>query len=89
MTYGTLVMGAIALVRGDSFVPEWTMSYIEKRWDHILSVIAFARTSPFGRIGGKAAYSNSAVPAVALTISYGMRVAVWRHERGGGLLAMY
>ncbi|CDK95977.1 Permease of the drug/metabolite transporter (DMT) superfamily [Klebsiella pneumoniae IS33] len=28
MLYGTLVMGAIALLRGDNFMPEWTVSYL-------------------------------------------------------------
>lgn len=28
MLYGTLVMGCIALFRGDSFAPQWTMSYM-------------------------------------------------------------
>jgi drug/metabolite transporter (DMT)-like permease len=28
MLYGTLVMGAIALVRGDNFMPQWTLSYM-------------------------------------------------------------
>ncbi len=73
MLYGTLVMGAIALVRGDDFTPQWTLSYMGALLYLALfgSVIAFgAYFTLVGRIGaGKAAYSTLLFPLVALTIS--------------------
>ena len=71
MLYGTLVMGAIALLRGDIFA----------RMDRQLSgrpalpalfgsVIAFGAYFTRGRIGAsKAAYSTLLFPLVALSIS--------------------
>ena len=59
MLYGTVVMGLIALFRGDSFMPEWTVSYMGALLYLALfgSVIAFgAYFTLVGRIGpGKAA----------------------------------
>lgn len=54
MLYGTLVMGCIALFRGDSFAPEWTISYIGALLYLAVfgSVIAFgAYFTLVGRIG--------------------------------------
>ncbi|MBV8044889.1 EamA family transporter [Pluralibacter sp.] len=73
MLYGTLVMGVIALVRGDSFMPQWTVSYLGALLYLALfgSVIAFgAYFTLVGRIGpANAAYSTLLFPLVALTIS--------------------
>jgi len=73
MLYGTLIMGCIALVRGDSFVPEWTVSYLGALVYLALfgSVIGFGvYFSLVGRIGpSNAAYSTLLFPLVALTIS--------------------
>lgn len=78
MLYGTLVMGAIALVRGDNFAPQWTLSYMGALLYLAVfgSVIAFgAYFTLVGRIGaGKAAYSTLLFPLVALTISTFMKV---------------
>ncbi len=69
MLYGTLVMGAIALLRGDNFMPEWTVSYLGALLYLALfgSVIAFgAYFTLVGRIGAsKAAYSTLLFPLVA------------------------
>ena len=90
MTYGTLVIGAIALVRGDSFVPEWTMSYIGALLYLAIfgSVIAFgAYFTLVGRIGaGKAAYSTLLFPLVALSISTVYEGYVWHMNAVAGLL---
>lgn len=73
MTWGTLVMGAIAWFRGDSFTPLWTTSYLGALLYLALfgSVIGFgAYFTLIGRIGpGKAAYSTLLFPLVALTLS--------------------
>ena len=47
MLYGTLVIGAIAFVRGDNFAPQWTLSYMGALLYLALfgSVIAFAALS--------------------------------------------
>ncbi|HBT3045198.1 TPA: EamA family transporter, partial [Klebsiella aerogenes] len=70
MFYGTLVMGAIALLRGDNFTPQWTWSYMGALLYLALfgSVIAFgAYFTLVGRIGAsKAAYSTLLFPLVAL-----------------------
>nr|VUD31940.1 drug/metabolite transporter permease [Raoultella sp. NCTC 9187] len=67
MLYGTLVMGAIALIRGDDFSPHWTLSYMGALLYLALfgSVIAFgAYFTLVGRIGAsKAAYSTLLFPA--------------------------
>ncbi|HDR2793513.1 MULTISPECIES: DMT family transporter [Enterobacter] len=90
MLYGTLVMGCIALIRGDSFAPEWTVSYIGALLYLALfgSVIAFgAYFTLVGRIGaGKAAYSTLLFPLVALSISTVYEGYVWHVNGIIGLL---
>ncbi|MDY1035662.1 DMT family transporter [Lelliottia sp. CFBP8978] len=90
MLYGTLVMGAIALIRGDNFMPEWTVSYIGALLYLAIfgSVIAFgAYFTLVGRIGaGKAAYSTLLFPLVALTISTMYEGYVWHMNSVAGLL---
>ena len=90
MLYGTLVMGVIALARGDSFVPEWTVSYLGALLYLALfgSVIAFgAYFTLVGRIGpGKAAYSTLLFPLVALSISTVYEGYVWQMNGVLGLL---
>lgn len=85
MLYGTLVMGAIALLRGDNFMPEWTVSYLGALLYLALfgSVIAFgAYFTLVGRIGAsKAAYSTLLFPLVALSISTVYEGYVW-HSSG-------
>ncbi|ENJ8540369.1 TPA: EamA family transporter [Raoultella planticola] len=89
MLYGTLVMGAIALVRGDNFTPQWTLSYMGALLYLALfgSVIAFgAYFTLVGRIGaGKAAYSTLLFPLVALTISTFYEGYVWHSNAVTGL----
>ncbi|WP_407284265.1 DMT family transporter [Raoultella ornithinolytica] len=89
MLYGTLVMGAIALVRGDDFPPQWTLSYMGALLYLALfgSVIAFgAYFTLVGRIGaGKAAYSTLLFPLVALTISTFYEGYVWHSNAVIGL----
>ena len=90
MLYGTLVMGAIAVIRGDNFMPEWTVSYIGALLYLALfgSVIAFgAYFNLVGRIGaGKAAYSTLLFPIVALSISTVYEGYVWHMNAVMGLL---
>ncbi|EJG2381353.1 DMT family transporter [Raoultella ornithinolytica] len=89
MLYGTLVMGGIALVRGDDFTPQWTLSYMGALLYLALfgSVIAFgAYFTLVGRIGaGKAAYSTLLFPLVALTISTFYEGYVWHSNAVIGL----
>ena len=81
MLYGTLVMGAIALLRGDNFMPEWTVSYLGALLYLALfgSVVAFgAYFTLVGRIGAsKAAYSTLLFPLVALSISTVYEGYIW------------
>ncbi|WP_308563362.1 EamA family transporter [uncultured Klebsiella sp.] len=90
MLYGTLVMGAIALVRGDDFSPQWTLSYMGALLYLALfgSVIAFAAYfTLLGRIGAsKAAYSTLLFPLVALSISTFYEGYVWHHNAVIGLV---
>ena len=90
MLYGTLVMGAIALIRGDSFIPQWTVSYMGALLYLALfgSVIAFgAYFTLVGRIGaGKAAYSTLLFPLVALSFSTVYEGYVWHANGIAGLL---
>lgn len=90
MLYGTLVMGAIALIRGDSFTPLWTVSYMGALLYLALfgSVIAFgAYFTLVGRIGaGKAAYSTLLFPLVALSFSTLYEGYVWHANAIVGLL---
>ncbi|MGK0738398.1 DMT family transporter [Yokenella regensburgei] len=89
MLYGTIVMGAIALVRGDSFMPEFTISYMGALFYLALfgSVIAFgAYFTLVGRIGASnAAYSTLLFPLVALTISTFYEGYVWHINAVAGL----
>ena len=90
MTYGTLVMGAIALIRGDHFTPEWTVSYMGALLYLAIfgSVIAFgAYFTLVGRIGaGKAAYSTLLFPLVALSISTIYEGYVWHMNGIAGIV---
>lgn len=89
MLYGTIVMGAIALARGDSFMPEFTISYMGALFYLALfgSVIAFgAYFTLVGRIGASnAAYSTLLFPLVALTISTFYEGYVWHINAVAGL----
>ena len=89
MLYGTLVMGAIALLRGDNFMPEWTVSYLGALLYLALfgSVVAFgAYFTLVGRIGAsKAAYSTLLFPLVALSISTVFEGYVWHSNAVIGL----
>lgn len=73
MLYGTLIIGAIALLRGDNFTPQWTTRYLGALFYLAIfgSVIAFgAYFTLVGRIGASnAAYSTLLFPLVALTLS--------------------
>lgn len=73
MLYGTLIMGSIALARGDSFMPELTARYLGALGYLAIfgSVIGFgAYFKLVGRIGAsQAAYSTLLFPLVALTMS--------------------
>ncbi len=90
MLYGTLIMGAIALIRGDDFTPEWTLSYLGALVYLALfgSVIAFgAYFTLIGRIGASnAAYSTLLFPLVALTISTLFEGYVWHMNAVFGLV---
>jgi drug/metabolite transporter (DMT)-like permease len=90
MLYGTLVMGAIALIRGDDFTPVWSVSYMGALLYLALfgSVIAFgAYFTLVGRIGaGKAAYSTLLFPLVALSFSTVYEGYVWHSNGIAGLL---
>lgn len=89
MFYGTVVMGIIALLRGDSFRPEWTLSYLGALVYLALfgSVIAFAAYFTLvRRIGpASAAYSTLLFPLVALTISTFYEGFVWHANAVAGL----
>jgi len=89
MLYGTLVMGMIALIRGDNFMPEFTFSYMGALLYLALfgSVIAFgAYFTLVGRIGpANAAYSTLLFPLVALTISTFFEGYVWHANAVFGL----
>ncbi|MFY2736002.1 DMT family transporter [Pseudocitrobacter faecalis] len=73
MLYGTLMIGGLALLRGDNFTPQWTISYLGALFYLAIfgSVIAFgAYFTLVGRIGASnAAYSTLLFPLVALTLS--------------------
>ena len=83
------VVGAIALLRGDNFMPEWTVSYLGALLYLALfgSVIAFgAYFTLVGRIGAsKAAYSTLLFPLVALSISTVYEGYVWHSSAVIGL----
>jgi len=90
MLYGTLIMGGIALVRGDNFTPEWTFSYLGALVYLAIfgSVIAFgAYFTLVGRIGASnAAYSTLLFPLVALSFSTLYEGYVWHVNGIIGLL---
>jgi drug/metabolite transporter (DMT)-like permease len=90
MLYGTLIMGAIGLLRGDDFTPQWTTSYLGALVYLALfgSVIGFgAYFTLVGRIGpSKAAYSTLLFPLVALSISTFYEGYVWHLNAIAGLL---
>ena len=79
----------IALLRGDNFMPEWTVSYLGALLYLALfgSVIAFgAYFTLVGRIGAsKAAYSTLLFPLVALSISTVYEGYVWHSNAVIGL----
>lgn len=90
MLYGTLMMGAIALARGDSFTVDWTLNYLGALLYLALfgSVIAFGvYFTLVGRIGpAKAAYSALLFPLIALAISTFYEGYVWHASARVGLL---
>lgn len=90
MLYGTLLIAAIAVMRGDSFTPQWTFSYLSALLYLAIfgSVIAFgAYFTLVGRIGpSKAAYSTLLFPLVALTLSTLYEGYVWQANAVAGLV---
>ena len=90
MLYGTVLIATIALVRGDSFTPQWTFSYLSALLYLAIfgSVIAFgAYFTLVGRIGpSKAAYSTLLFPLVALTLSTLYEGYVWQVNAIVGLV---
>lgn len=89
MFYGALIMAAVALVRGDSFMPEITARYLGSLLYLAIfgSVIAFgAYFTLVGRIGaGQAAYSTLLFPLVALSLSTFYEGYVWHGNAVIGL----
>lgn len=81
MLYGTLIMGVLALARGDSFMPELTLRYLGALFYLAIfgSVIAFGvYFTLVARMGAsKAAYSTLLFPLVALTLSTFYEGYVW------------
>lgn len=90
MFYGTLIMGAVAVARGDSFIPEMTVRYLGSLFYLAIfgSVIAFgAYFTLVGRIGaGQAAYSTLLFPLVALSLSTFYEGYVWHSNAVVGLV---
>lgn len=90
MFYGTIIMGVLALVRGDSFMPEFTLRYLGSLFYLAIfgSVIAFgAYFTLVGRIGsGPAAYSTLLFPLVALSLSTIYEGYVWHSNAIIGLI---
>ncbi|EPG4958656.1 TPA: DMT family transporter [Citrobacter amalonaticus] len=90
MLYGTLLIATIALLRGDSFTPQWTFSYIGALLYLAVfgSVIAFgAYFTLVGRIGASnAAYSTLLFPLVALSFSTVYEGYSWQVNAVAGLL---
>lgn len=90
MFYGTIIMGVLALVRGDSFMPELTLRYLSSLFYLAIfgSVIAFgAYFTLVGRIGsGPAAYSTLLFPLVALSLSTIYEGYVWHSNAIIGLI---
>lgn len=89
MLYGTLLIAIIALLRGDNFMPQWTVSYLGALLYLAVfgSVIAFgAYFTLVGRIGpGNAAYSTLLFPLVSLSISTFYEGYVWQMNAVVGL----
>ncbi|MBC0855599.1 DMT family transporter [Pantoea stewartii] len=90
MFYGALVMGLIAIIRGASFSPQWTFTYLGALLYLAVfgSVIAFwayftliKRTS-----AGKAAYTTLMFPLVALSFSTLFEGYTWQSHSVAGLL---
>ncbi|WP_413498362.1 DMT family transporter [Buttiauxella gaviniae] len=90
MFYGTVIMGVLALVRGDSFMPEFTLRYLGSLFYLAIfgSVIAFgAYFTLVGRIGAsQAAYSTLLFPLVALSLSTVYEGYVWHSNAIIGLI---
>lgn len=90
MFYGAAIMAAIALIRGDSFMPEFTARYLGSLFYLAIfgSVIAFgAYFTLVGRIGaGPAAYSTLLFPLVALSLSTVYEGYVWHVNAVAGLM---
>lgn len=90
MFYGTIIMGVLALARGDSFMPEFTLRYLGSLFYLAIfgSVIAFgAYFTLVGRIGsGPAAYSTLLFPLVALSLSTIYEGYVWHSNAIIGLV---
>ncbi|HKM96160.1 MAG TPA: DMT family transporter [Buttiauxella sp.] len=90
MFYGTVIMGVLALLRGDSFMPEFTLRYLGSLFYLAIfgSVIAFgAYFTLVGRIGAsQAAYSTLLFPLVALSLSTIYEDYVWHSNAIIGLV---
>lgn len=90
MLYGTLLIATIALLRGDNFTPQWTLSYIGALLYLAVfgSVIAFgAYFTLVGRIGASnAAYSTLLFPLVALSFSTVYEGYSWQVNAVAGLI---
>jgi len=90
MFYGTVIMGVLALLRGDSFMPEFTLRYLGSLFYLAIfgSVIAFgAYFTLVGRIGAsQAAYSTLLFPLVALSLSTLYEGYVWHSNAIIGLV---
>lgn len=90
MFYGTIIMGVLALVRGDSFMPELSLRYLGSLFYLAIfgSVIAFgAYFTLVGRIGAsQAAYCTLLFPLVALSLSTVYEGYVWHSNAIIGLI---
>ena len=90
MFYGTVIMGVLALVRGDSFMPELSLRYLGSLFYLAIfgSVIAFgAYFTLVGRIGAsQAAYSTLLFPLVALSLSTVYEGYIWHSNAIIGLV---
>lgn len=61
MLYGTVLIATIALVRGDSFTPQWTFSYLSA----LLYLAIFGSVSPSAPISR---WSDALVPVKRHTV---------------------
>ena len=90
MLYGTIIMGLLALIRGDSFMPELTLRYLGA----LLYLAIFGSVIAFGvyfslvaRLGAsKAAYSTLLFPLVALSLSTIYEGYIWHFNAVIGLV---